>query len=313
MQTLRLGASPTDIKKAADILATGGLVAFPTETVFGLGAHACDDHAVAKIYAAKGRPSFNPLIVHVADVITAQRYVAWSDWAEQLAHAFWPGPLTMVLPVRDDAGLSHLVRAGLPTVAIRIPGHPVAQALLHAFDGPIAAPSANVSGRISPTRATHVLADLDGRIDAILCDGHSDQGVESTIVHFDPDPVILRPGTITRDQVASTLGCPVAQLEAADNIIAPGQMTSHYAPRGHVRLNATTWQAGEKRLGFGDVDCDLNLSPNADLVEAAANLFVMLHDIDAMAGDRIAVSPIPHHGIGIAINDRLSRAAAPRD
>ena len=313
MHTQRLGSSQHDIEKAAEILAKGGLVAFPTETVFGLGADASDDFAVAKIYEAKGRPSFNPLIVHVSDVGMAKRLVEWNDQADHLARAFWPGPLTLVLPMRTDAGVSKLVSAGLPTVAIRIPRHPIAQSMLRAFGGPVAAPSANLSGKISPTRADHVLNGLDGRIDAIVTQGHSENGVESTILHFDPNPTILRPGTITAADISSVLGQPVARLEHADNIIAPGQMTSHYAPRAAVRLNAKDWHAGEKRLGFGDVTCDLNLSPTGDLVEAAANLFAMLHQIDDMDGDRIAVSPIPNHGIGIAINDRLSRAAAPRD
>ena len=313
MHTQRLGSSQHDIEKAAEILAKGGLVAFPTETVFGLGADASDDFAVAKIYEAKGRPSFNPLIVHVSDVGMAKRLVEWNDLADHLARAFWPGPLTLVLPMRTDAGVSKLVSAGLPTVAIRIPRHPIAQSMLRAFGGPVAAPSANLSGKISPTRADHVLNGLDGRIDAIITQGHSENGVESTILHFDPNPTILRPGTITTADISSVLGQPVARLEHADNIIAPGQMTSHYAPRAAVRLNAKDWHAGEKRLGFGDVTCDLNLSPTGDLVEAAANLFAMLHQIDDMDGDRIAVSPIPNHGIGIAINDRLSRAAAPRD
>jgi L-threonylcarbamoyladenylate synthase len=313
MHTQRLGSSQHDIEKAAEILAKGGLVAFPTETVFGLGADASDDFAVAKIYEAKGRPSFNPLIVHVSDVGMAKRLVEWNDQADHLARAFWPGPLTLVLPMRTDAGVSKLVSAGLPTVAIRVPRHPIAQSMLRAFGGPVAAPSANLSGKISPTRADHVLNGLDGRIDAIVTQGHSENGVESTILHFDPNPTILRPGTITTADISSVLGQPVARLEHADNIIAPGQMTSHYAPRAAVRLNANDWHAGEKRLGFGDVTCDLNLSPTGDLVEAAANLFDMLHQIDDMDGDRIAVSPIPNHGIGIAINDRLSRAAAPRD
>lgn len=313
MHTQRLGSSQHDIEKAAEILAKGGLVAFPTETVFGLGADASDDFAVAKIYEAKGRPSFNPLIVHVSDVGMAKRLVEWNDLADHLARAFWPGPLTLVLPMRTDAGVSKLVSAGLPTVAIRIPRHPIAQSMLRAFGGPVAAPSANLSGKISPTRADHVLNGLDGRIDAIITQGHSENGVESTILHFDPNPTILRPGTITAADITSVLGQSVTRLEHADNIIAPGQMTSHYAPRAAVRLNAKDWHAGEKRLGFGDVTCDLNLSPTGDLVEAAANLFAMLHQIDDMDGDRIAVSPIPNHGIGIAINDRLSRAAAPRD
>lgn len=301
------------IFRASEILSAGGLVALPTETVYGLGADARNDTAVARIFQAKGRPHFNPLIVHVADARVAQRYVHWSDTAQKLADAFWPGALTMVLPIRDPSGLSPLVTAALPTLAIRVPAHPVAQALLHAFDGPVAAPSANPSGKISPTTAQHVIDGLSGRIECILDGGPCPVGVESTIVGLSGTPTLLRPGGIATEEIEATLGSPLAQRDQADPLTAPGQMLSHYAPGARVRLNATTIQPGEMLLGFGPVDCTLNLSANSDLVEAAANLFHHLHRLDAMGPEGIAVSPIPMHGLGLAINDRLSRAAAPRD
>ena len=309
-QTRRIPSGDTDT--AVSIWNSGGLVAFPTETVYGLGADATNDHAVAGIYAAKGRPSFNPLIVHFADLDAVQAQVVWSDAAESLARAFWPGPLTMVLPLAQGANVSKLVSAGLPTLAVRMPAHPVAQDLLRAFGGGIAAPSANQSGQISPTRADHVLATLDGRIDAVIDGGASQAGLESTILGFEDGPVILRPGTITRSQIADVLGQPVALRQEAGAINAPGQLASHYAPNAKLRLNATDWRDGELRLGFGPVDCDLNLSNAGDLTEAAANLFAHLHSLDAQGADAIAVSPIPETGLGRAINDRLSRAAAPR-
>jgi L-threonylcarbamoyladenylate synthase len=318
MSTKRLTDTPADIGTAAAILAQGGLVAFPTETVFGLGADAHNPQAVASIYAAKGRPSFNPLIVHVADVAMAQRYVHWTDTAQQVAQAFWPGPLTLVLPMRDDAGLAPAVTAGLPSVAIRVPRHPIAQTVLRSLGRGIAAPSANPSGKISPTQAEHVIQGLDGKIDAVIATSLCDEGLESTILSLLETPTILRPGTITQTQLANVLGTPpdhqsvTADGDSSADIQAPGQLLSHYAPNGVVRLNATTWQDDEKRLGFGDVACDLNLSPKGDLREAAANLFTMLHQIDKLAGDKIAVSPIPQTGLGLAINDRLMRAAAPK-
>ena len=318
MFTKRLTDTPADIGIAAAILADGGLVAFPTETVFGLGADAHNPHAVAGIYAAKGRPSFNPLIVHVADITMAQRYVHWTDTAQQVAQAFWPGPLTLVLPLRGDAGLAPAVTAGLPSVAIRVPRHAIAQAVLRDFGRGIAAPSANPSGKISPTQADHVIQGLDGKIDAVIATSLCDEGLESTILSLLDAPTILRPGTITPSQLADVLGTPpnqrtvTADHDSSDDIQAPGQLLSHYAPNGSVRLNASTWQDGEKRLGFGDVVCDLNLSPSGDLREAAANLFTMLHQIDKLSGDKIAVSPIPQIGLGLAINDRLMRAAAPK-
>lgn len=311
-RTDRLRADAEGIDRAALLLRTGALVAFPTETVYGLGADARQGAAVAAIYEAKGRPAFNPLIVHVADTQSAQRYVQWSPQADILARAFWPGPLTLVLPLRDDHGLSSLVTAGLTTVGLRVPAHPAAHALLTRFAGPVAAPSANPSGRISPTTADHVLAGLDGRIAAVLEDGACTVGLESTIIGFDGEhTVLLRSGGVPREQIETVLGTSLA-LPANTGITAPGQMASHYAPRGAVRLNATHPHKGEHMLGFGTIDGTLNLSPSGNLVEAAANLFGHLHLLDAMGGP-IAVAPIPMQGLGLAINDRLLRAAAPRD
>lgn len=310
--TERLDNTDTGIARAAHLLREGGLVAFPTETVYGLGADARDDRAVARIYEAKGRPSFNPLIVHVPDVAAAQRLVVWSGTADRVARAFWPGPLTLVLPRRPDAGLSRLVSAGMESVAIRLPAAPVARALLEVFGGPVAAPSANPSGQISPTQAAHVLDGLSGRIEAVLDGGRCDMGLESTILGLTGQPTLLRPGGVTIEQLTEALGLPVVQRHDGDQISAPGQLASHYAPRAKVRLNATAFAAGEARLGFGAMDCDLNLSEAADLTEAAANLFDHLHRLDATGAETIAVAPVPHLGLGVAINDRLSRAAADR-
>ncbi|WP_319826194.1 L-threonylcarbamoyladenylate synthase [Thalassovita sp.] len=310
--TALLSPDDTGIFRSSEILSAGGLVALPTETVYGLGADARNDHAVARIFQAKGRPRFNPLIVHVASAAVARRYVDWSDTAQTLAEAFWPGALTLVLPLRADAGLSPLVTAELPTLAIRVPAHPVAQRLLTAFDGPVAAPSANPSGKISPTTAQHVIDGLSGRIEAILDGGPCPVGVESTIVGLAGAPTLLRPGGIASEDIETTLGHPLAQRNQSDPLTAPGQMLSHYAPGARVRLNATSITPGEVLLGFGPVACTLNLSETGNLVEAAANLFHHLHALDATAPDGIAVSPIPLTGLGIAINDRLARAAAPR-
>ncbi len=298
------------IARAAALLSDGALVAFPTETVYGLGGDARNDTAVAAIFAAKGRPQFNPLIVHLADVATAQRYVMWNDTAEMLAAAFWPGPLTMVLPLRDGRGLSRLVTAGLETVAIRVPGHPAAQSLLRAFDGPVAAPSANLSGKISPTTAAHVSAGLSGRIAAILDDGPCDVGLESTIIGLAGAPVLLREGGIPAQAIEDAMGAPLGR--AGDSITAPGQLASHYAPDATIRLNARYAKTGEVHLGFGEIAGDLTLSASGDLHEAAARLFDALHHLNAMKSP-IAVAPIPDKGLGRAINDRLRRAAAPRD
>ncbi|KEJ88769.1 L-threonylcarbamoyladenylate synthase [Sulfitobacter donghicola] len=310
--TQHLTATPADIDRAAALLRDGELVSFPTETVYGLGADARKGESVAAIYEAKGRPSFNPLIVHLAEVSIAKTYVDWSDTADQLAHSFWPGPLTLVLPLRQGHSLSPLVTAGLPTVALRVPAHPTAQKLLATFGGPVAAPSANPSGRISPTTAQHVLSGLDGRIAAVVDDGPCNVGLESTIIGLQGDKaVLLRAGGLPSEEIEAVLGYSLA-LPETNSITAPGQLTSHYAPNGAVRLNATCAKKGELMLGFGPIKGVLNLSENGDLIEAAANLFGHLHQLDKMGGP-IAVAPIPMHGLGRAINDRLNRAAAPRD
>jgi L-threonylcarbamoyladenylate synthase len=297
---------------AAAILRRGGLVAFPTETVYGLGGDARDDRAVAAIFAAKGRPQFNPLIVHVPDVASARTIAVMDTRAERLAAAFWPGALTLVLPLRKGAGISPLVTAGLPTVAVRVPAHRVARGLLRAFGGPVAAPSANPSGRVSPTTAAHVVAGLEGRIDAVVDGGPCGVGVESTIIGLDGPATLLRAGGIAAEAVEAVLGAPLTEAAGGDRPVAPGALASHYAPRGVVRLGALRAEPGEVMLGFGPVVCDLNLSNSGDLTEAAANLFASLHRLDAMGALRIAVSPIPETGLGRAINDRLRRAAAPR-
>lgn len=294
------------------MLQGGGLVAFPTETVYGLGADACDDMSVARIFEAKGRPSFNPLIAHVADIDTAKRFVSFNEDALRIADAFWPGALTLVLPLRPDSGVSKLVTAGLETLAIRMPDHAVGQALLAAFDGPIAAPSANPSGRISPTTAEHVIAGLNGRIDAVIEGGACAVGVESTIISCAGKPQLLRAGGIPLEAIEACLGAPISIASQTDVLTAPGQMQSHYAPNGAVRLNAAEASADETMLGFGATNAPLNLSPSGDLREAAANLFNYLHQLDAMGAAKIAVAPIPETGLGLAINDRLRRAAAPR-
>jgi L-threonylcarbamoyladenylate synthase len=311
METEHLKPTPHGIARAATLLQNGALVAIPTETVYGLGGDARSGTAVAQIYQAKGRPSFNPLIVHVSSANQAQRYGQWSDTAERIAAAFWPGPLTLVLPLKPDAGLSELVTAGLSSVALRVPASSTARAVLTAFGGPIAAPSANPSGKISPTTAAHVLGGLSGKIAGVLDDGPCGVGVESTILGLTAAPTLLRAGGIAAEKIERLLGHTLAQASGR-TITAPGQLASHYAPGAAVRLNATHWNTGELRLGFGPVDCDLNLSESSDLVEAAANLFGHLHRLDKMTGNTIAVSPIPHTGLGAAINDRLSRAAAPR-
>ena len=316
--TRTLAPDADGIAQAATILARGGLVALPTETVYGLGADARQGRAVARIFEAKGRPRFNPLIVHVDSAQAARRYVEWPSRAEVLASAFWPGPLTMVLPLRADAGLSPLVTAGLDTLAIRVPAHQLARRLLAAFGGPVAAPSANPSGRISPTTAAHVLAGLAGRIDAVLDGGACPVGVESTIVGLSGAPVLLRPGGLPAEAIEAALGAPLALSPSAEAgtaeeaPAAPGQLASHYAPAATLRLNAQAPRAGEVYLGFGPGACDLNLSETGDLPEAAANLFGHLHRLDAAGARAIAVAPIPDRGLGRAINDRLRRAAAPR-
>ncbi|MEI6097389.1 MAG: L-threonylcarbamoyladenylate synthase [Alphaproteobacteria bacterium] len=296
---------------AAALLRRGELVAFPTETVYGLGGDARSDRAVARIFDAKGRPRFNPLIVHVADLAAARVFGVFDARAERLAAAFWPGPLTLVLPLRA-AGLSTLVTADLPSVALRVPAHPVSQALLRAFGGPLAAPSANPSGRVSPTRADHVIEGLAGRIAAVLDGGPCDVGVESTIVGLVGTSSLLRAGGVPLEAIETVLG-PLLEGGNAAKPTAPGQLASHYAPVATIRLNALTVGPDEIGLGFGPGSSALNLSQRADLLEAAANLFHMLREADRLADGRgIAVAPVPEIGLGRAINDRLRRAAAPR-
>jgi len=309
--TIRLHADAEGIAQASACLAAGQTVAFPTETVYGLGADARNGRAVAAIYEAKGRPAFNPLIVHLADAAAADALVHWTADARMLAAAFWPGPLTLVLPLRAGHGLSSLVTAGLDTVGLRVPDAGVARDLLRVFDGPVAAPSANPSGRISPTTANHVLSSLDGRIAAVLDGGGCAVGVESTIIGWsDHTPLLLRAGGVTTEAIEAALGRTLSSPKG-DEITAPGQLSSHYAPRCSVRLNAAQANAGEVFLGFAQTDGTLNLSPDGDLSEAAANLFDYLHQLDGV--DRaIAVAPIPLEGLGLAINDRLRRAAAAR-
>lgn len=310
-----IAPSEDGIAEAVRILRAGGLVAMPTETVYGLAGDARNDRAVAGIFEAKGRPSFNPLIVHVPDLQAAEQLVSFTDEARRLASAFWPGPLTLVLPIGPQVSLSPLVSAGLPTAAVRVPAHPVAQKLLRAFGGPLAAPSANPSGKVSPTRPDHVLAGLDGRIEAVLDGGVCSVGLESTIVGFDPVATLLRPGGIPLEVLEDCLGKPLA-AHTTQAINAPGQLLSHYAPKAALRLDALSVTPDELLIGFGitDIPAALNLSPSADLVEAAANLFHYLRAADDLAGSdgKIAVSPVPEKGLGRAINDRLRRAAAPR-
>lgn len=297
--------------RAAGVIRDGGTVAVPTETVYGLAARADDDAAVAGIYRAKGRPDFNPLIVHVPDVTAAEALAEFDDRARALAKAFWPGPLTMVLPLREGAGLAAAVSAGLPTVALRCPAHPVMQALLKTCGLPLAAPSANRSGGVSPTSARHVAASLGDRVNLILDGGETKQGIESTIVGLRADGTwtVLRPGPITEASIASVLGGQSAAMTSA-RIEAPGQLASHYAPGKPVRLNAIEAGAGEFLIGFGNIAGDVTLSARGDLAEAAARLYACLHEAAAAPQSRIAVAPIADHGIGVAINDRLRRAAA---
>jgi len=333
LDTRVLPADPAAIAEAARCLGAGGLVAFPTETVYGLGADAGNAAAVARLYAAKARPSFNPLIAHVPDVSAARRLAVFDATSGALAAAFWPGPLTLVLPRAPGCPVAELATAGLDSIAVRVPAHPVARALLEACGGPVVAPSANRSGHVSPTTAAHVLADLRGRVDLILDGGATPVGVESSIVAClgEPTgtpvgaPMLLRPGGIARAAIERVLGRPLAAAEpsaSADDEapLAPGQLASHYAPRARLRLDADEVFAGEALLAFGadlPPGADraarvLNLSPRGDLIEAAANLFSHLRALDAPGCAGIAVMPVPHEGLGEAIDDRLRRAAAPR-
>jgi L-threonylcarbamoyladenylate synthase len=293
------------IAEAAALIRAGDCVAVPTETVYGLAADATDSRAVAGIYAAKGRPSFNPLIVHVPDLGAAEIIAVFDDAARALARRFWPGPLTLVLPVRPEAGIASLVTAGLGTIAIRVPDHRAMQALLDAAGVPLAAPSANLSGSISPTRAAHVAAGLAGRIPLVIDDGPTSAGIESTIVQ---GRTVLRPGPLSEADLFPGLGA-VSVVRPTQGITAPGQLASHYAPGKPLRLQATMRKEGEWLIGFGAVPGDDMLSIRGDLIEAAANLFDALHRADASRAEAIAVAPVPETGIGAAINDRLRRAA----
>lgn len=307
------------LDRACDIWRDGGLVAFPTETVYGLGADACNDLAVARIFEAKARPSFNPLIIHVADLETARRYARFNDMATRLAEAFWPGPMSLVLPVRADAGLSNLVTAGLNSVAIRLPENPLAQSLLKAFGGAIAAPSANPSGKLSPTTAAHVVAGLSGRIEAVVDGGACAVGLESTIVlpSLTP-PALLRPGGLPIEALEAMTGAALRRPDDPLSPITPGQMASHYAPSLPVLLGQKMPPENALWIGFGPecAKATFNLSPAGDLREAAAALFGLLHEADQAARkngcNALVVAPIPERGLGVAINDRLKRAAAPR-
>ncbi len=318
--TRRVPATAEAVATAAACLREGGLVAMPTETVYGLAADATSDAAVAKIYAAKGRPVFNPLIAHVSGAAAAREHALFDADAERLANAFWPGPLTLVLPAAPSCRVSLLARAGLESLALRVPDHPVARALLEAAGRPLAAPSANRSGHVSPTTADHVLADLDGRIDWVLDAGPSRHGLESTIVAcLSEGPRLLRPGAAPWEAIEAALGRRLAKPSPAhDKPQSPGQLVSHYAPRTRVRLRAHSVASDEAALDFagalsrGQPRARLDLSPAGDLVEAAANLFAYLRALDGSGASAIAVAPIPTHGLGAAINDRLRRAGAPR-
>ncbi|MBI5131039.1 MAG: threonylcarbamoyl-AMP synthase [Rhodopseudomonas palustris] len=325
LTTTTLPAGDAAAAAAADCLRGGGLIGFPTETVYGLGADAANPAAVARLYAAKGRPSFNPLIAHVATLDAARSIARFDAIALKLAEAFWPGPLTLVLPKASGCTVCDLATAGLDSVAVRIPAHPVAQAILRAFGGAVVAPSANRSGHVSPTTAAHVRADLDGRIDLIVDGGPVEVGVESTIVGCLDAPRLLRPGGVLREAIERVLGFalaePASALAGNAAPLAPGMLASHYAPGAQVRLDAEDVDPGEALLAFGPVELPgaeraaaiRNLSAAGDLAEAAANLFGALRDLDASGARAIAVMPIPPHGLGEAINDRLRRAAAPRD
>jgi L-threonylcarbamoyladenylate synthase len=323
LTTRVLPAGPAAVAEAARCLGSGGLVAFPTETVYGLGADAGNGEAVARLYAAKGRPAFNPLICHLPDAAAAAALGRFNPAAMLLAQAFWPGPLTLVVPKQPTCEVSELATVGLSTIALRVPDHGVAQAILRAFGRPVVAPSANRSGHVSPTTAAHVLADLRGRIDLIVDGAAAVVGLESTIVACLDAPLLLRPGGLARARIEAALGqalaeCPsIADDEAP---IAPGQLASHYAPRARLRLEAKSVGPGEALLAFGydlppgaaDAAALLNLSASGDLIEAAANLFAHLRELDAEGVAAIAVMPIPREGLGEAINDRLKRGEAPR-
>ena len=326
LTTKMLPAGVASVTEAARRLSAGGLVAFPTETVYGLGADATNAAAIARLYEAKGRPLFNPLISHVEGLASAHRIARLDATAITLAQAFWPGPLTLVLPKREGCEVADLATAGLETIAVRVPAHPVAHAILKAFDRPVVAPSANLSGHVSPTTAAHVQSDLAGRIDLIVDGGPVAVGVESTIVGCFERPMLLRPGGLPREAIERVLGKslahPLAEIESDDSQpLAPGMLTSHYAPRARVRLDVQSLKPGEALLAFGrepipgqdKAAAVLNLSERGDLAEAATRLFGYLRSLDATKAGTIAVMPIPMKGLGEAINDRLRRAAAGRE
>jgi L-threonylcarbamoyladenylate synthase len=300
METRVLPFTDESIAEAARLILGGEAVAVPTETVYGLAADAANAEAVARIYEAKGRPAFNPLIVHVTDFDMAMRIGRFGNEAAALAEEHWPGPLTLVVPLRENAEIASIVTAGLPTIGLRVPAHPAMQALLYTVGRPLAAPSANVSGSISPTRAEHVLKSLAGRIPLIIDGGPTERGLESTIVAATGGPLrLLRPGPITVD----------AEPESGAKVEAPGQLASHYAPSKPLRLNVNEAAPDEYLIGFGPISGDASLSPSGDLVEAAAHLFDLLHQADSSSKPRIAVAPVPDDALGAAINDRLRRAA----
>ena len=326
LTTKMLTAGPTAAAEAAGCLKNGGLVAFPTETVYGLGADATQPEAIARLYQAKGRPSFNPLIAHVSDLAAAERIARFNVTARRLAEAFWPGPLTLVLPKTADCAVADLATAGLDTVAVRMPAHAVAREILRELGRPIVAPSANRSGHVSPTTAAHVANDLSGRIDLIVDGGPVSVGVESTIIGCFDTPLLLRPGGLPRAAIEQVLGHAVGRPPEEPEThsgqpLAPGMLASHYAPRTQVRLNAHRLEPGEALLAFGPdpipgneaAAATLNLSARGDLTEAAANLFSHLRALDTANARAIAVMPVPHEGLGEAINDRLQRAAVPQD
>jgi len=322
-ETRLIKANGDAAETAAACLKAGGLVAFPTETVYGLGADAANGKAIARLYVAKGRPSFNPLIAHVPNLAAAQRLGAFDAAAEILAAAFWPGPLTLVVPKAPGCPVAALATAGLDTIAVRVPDSPVAQAILKAFGGAIVAPSANRSGHVSPTIAAHVAADLGGTVDLIVDGGATRVGLESTIVGCVGTPTLLRSGAVTREAIEQVLGQRLATPGTGPGAApaAPGMLASHYAPKARLRRDAGDVRPGEALLAFGPQPpaganravATLNLSAKGDLVEAAANLFAHLRALDRPGIAGIAVMPIPHEGLGVAINDRLARAAAPRD
>jgi len=324
LMTRILPAGSAAAAEAARVLAAGGLVAFPTETVYGLGADATNGQAVARLYEAKGRPAFNPLITHVTDLAAAQALARFDADAERLAAGLWPGPLTLVLPKAAACPVAELATAGLDSIAVRMPDHAVARAILTTFGKPVVAPSANRSGHVSPTTAEHVAADLSGRIDLIIDGGATPVGVESTIVACLGEPTLLRPGGMPRAAIERALGKTLASAPALppddEAPLAPGMLASHYAPRTRIRLHADRLEPGEALLAFGaslpegaaHSKKTLNLSDRGDLIEAAANLFSHLRALDAAGARAIAVMPVPHEGLGEAINDRLARAAADR-